>query len=189
MTRVARTGQPVRFAALGDSLTSGVSDPVDGGLRGWAALLAGGLAASGEAARFRNFAVSGALTRDVAERQVPQALALAPDIASVLVGVNDTLRRTFDIHDFTVRFDAVCAALTEGGAVLLTACLPDPGTMLGLPAPLARWHADSAPSTPWCTSCPRATPPYTCTSPRAPGLPTAACGARTGCTRASAGTG
>ncbi|WP_078607261.1 SGNH/GDSL hydrolase family protein [Streptomyces flavidovirens] len=131
-------GRAVRFAALGDSLTEGVGDPVDGGWRGWAALLADGLAPRGETAEFRNFAVSGALTRDVAERQAPQALAYAPDIASVVVGVNDTLRRTFDIHDFTVLLDAVCADLARSGAVLLTACLPDPGTMLGLPPPLAR---------------------------------------------------
>ncbi|MGX1886770.1 SGNH/GDSL hydrolase family protein [Streptomyces sp. NPDC055287] len=131
-------GRPVRFAALGDSLTEGVGDPVDGAWRGWAALLAEGLASCGEPAEFRNFAVSGALTHDVAERQAPRALAYAPDIASVVVGVNDTLRRSFDIHDVAVRLASVCSALTASGAVLLTACLPDPGTMLGLPAPLAR---------------------------------------------------
>ncbi|MYU18663.1 SGNH/GDSL hydrolase family protein, partial [Streptomyces sp. SID8361] len=32
----------LRFAALGDSLTEGLGDPVPGGWRGWAALLAGG---------------------------------------------------------------------------------------------------------------------------------------------------
>lgn len=131
-------GRPVRFVALGDSLTEGVGDPAGAGWRGWAALLAGGLAARGEAAEFRNLAVSGALSRDVVERQAPRALACAPDIASVVVGVNDTLRRGFDIHAFAAGLDRVCDALTGSGAVLLTACLPDPGTMLGLPAPLAR---------------------------------------------------
>ncbi|MGR8011720.1 SGNH/GDSL hydrolase family protein [Streptomyces hypolithicus] len=128
----------MRFAALGDSLSEGIGDPVGGAWRGWAALLAAGLVGHVEPAEFRNFAVSGALTRDVAELQAPAALAYRPDIASVVVGVNDTLRRTFDIHDLTVRLDAVCAALTAQGAVLLTACLPDPGTMLRLPSALAR---------------------------------------------------
>ncbi len=125
----------IRFAALGDSLTAGVGDPVDGGWRGWAALLGGGL---GGDAEFRNFAVSGALTRDVEEDQLPAALDFVPDLASVLVGVNDTLRCAFDIQDLARRLDRVCHALAARGAVLLTACLPDPGTMLGLPAPLAR---------------------------------------------------
>ncbi|RDG30556.1 SGNH/GDSL hydrolase family protein [Streptomyces corynorhini] len=125
--------RPVRFAALGDSLTAGIGDPVGAGWRGWAALLG---AATG--VEFRNFAVSGALTRDVEESQTPQAVAFGPDLAAVVVGVNDTLRQGFDIEDLAVRLDRVCAALADCGAVLLTACLPDPGAMLGLPAPLAR---------------------------------------------------
>ncbi|MCI3227346.1 SGNH/GDSL hydrolase family protein, partial [Streptomyces sp. NP-1717] len=32
--------RPLRYAALGDSLTAGVGDRVEGGWRGWAALLA-----------------------------------------------------------------------------------------------------------------------------------------------------
>ncbi|WP_405605442.1 SGNH/GDSL hydrolase family protein [Streptomyces sp. NBC_01410] len=128
----------MRFVALGDSLTEGVGDRVADGWRGWATLLADGLGCLQEPAEFRKLAVSGALTRDVAERQTPEALAFAPDIASVLVGVNDTLRRTFDIEDMARQLDSVCARLTARGTVLLTACLPDPGSMLGLPLPLAR---------------------------------------------------
>ncbi|EGX58321.1 hypothetical protein SZN_18451 [Streptomyces zinciresistens K42] len=132
--------RPLRFVALGDSLTEGVGDPVGDGWRGWAALLAGGL---GEpAAQFTNLAVSGAQTRDVLESQLPAALELRPDLASVLVGVNDTLRRTFDIRLVADRLDHVYAAFARQGTAVLTACLPDPGAMLGLPAvlgtPLAR---------------------------------------------------
>ncbi|MFH8240462.1 SGNH/GDSL hydrolase family protein [Streptomyces sp. G6] len=126
----------VRFVALGDSLTEGVGDPVGGGWRGWAALLAAGLAE--EPAEFTNLAVSGAQTLDVAGRQLPAGLALRPDVVSVVVGVNDTLRRTFDVGAVAARLDTVYAAFTAQGALLLTACLPDPGTMLGLPGALAR---------------------------------------------------
>ncbi|MFF5498819.1 SGNH/GDSL hydrolase family protein [Streptomyces aquilus] len=126
--------RPLRFVALGDSLTEGVGDPVGDGWRGWAALLADGL---GPAVEFTNLAVSGAQTRDVLERQLPAGLALRPDVVSVVVGVNDTLRCTFDIHAVAARLDAVYAAFTEQGALLLTACLPDPGAMLGLPGALA----------------------------------------------------
>ncbi|MFJ8666659.1 SGNH/GDSL hydrolase family protein [Streptomyces sp. NPDC093600] len=129
---------PLRFAALGDSLSEGVGDRVDGAWRGWAALLADGLCGPGRRVEFRNFAVSGALSRDVAEAQAAAATAFRPDLASVVVGVNDTLRHTFDIERFARRLDRVCGDLAGLGAVLLTACLPDPGRMLGLPAPLAR---------------------------------------------------
>ncbi|MFI2436599.1 SGNH/GDSL hydrolase family protein [Streptomyces sp. NPDC018693] len=127
--------RPVRFVALGDSLTEGVGDPVGDGWRGWAALLAGGL---GPAVDFTNLAVSGAQTREVLERQLPVALELRPDVVSVLIGVNDTLRHTFDIHAVAARLDQVYAACARRDAVLLTACLPDPGAMLGLPGALAR---------------------------------------------------
>ncbi|MFG3323189.1 SGNH/GDSL hydrolase family protein [Streptomyces sp. NPDC048171] len=126
----------LRFVALGDSLTEGVGDPVGHGWRGWAALLATGLAE--QPVLFTNLARSGAQTVDVAERQLPAGLALRPDLVSVVVGVNDTLRRTFDLGAVAARLDTVYAACTGRGALLLTACLPDPGTMLGLPDALAR---------------------------------------------------
>ncbi|MGW0997358.1 SGNH/GDSL hydrolase family protein [Streptomyces sp. NPDC002523] len=128
----------VRFVALGDSLTEGVGDPVGDGWRGWAALLAGGLAAGTGQAEFTNLAVSGAQTLDVLERQAPAALELRPDLASVVIGVNDTLRNTYDIHAVAARLDRVYASFTAQGTTLLTACLPDPGAMLRLPAALAR---------------------------------------------------
>ncbi|WP_369149248.1 SGNH/GDSL hydrolase family protein [Streptomyces sp. R44] len=173
----------MRFAVLGDSFSEGVGDRVGGAWRGWAALLAEGLAAGGlvteglvteglgagergaaehgaqkrvtepprsepprsdrpgtppRGTALLNLAVSGALSADVAEQQAPRALAFRPHLASVVVGVNDTLRRTFDIALLARRLDRVCADLDALGAVLLTACLPDPGRMLGLPPPLAR---------------------------------------------------
>ncbi|MEU3743191.1 SGNH/GDSL hydrolase family protein [Streptomyces sp. NPDC032198] len=135
--------KPLCFVALGDSLTEGIGDPVDEGWRGWAALLAEGLGAREGAAhegavRFHNLAVSGSQTGDVLDRQLPVALELRPDLVSVVVGVNDTLRCTFDIRAVAARLDEVYAAAARHGAQLLTACLPDPGAMLGLPGALAR---------------------------------------------------
>ncbi|MBW8704862.1 SGNH/GDSL hydrolase family protein [Streptomyces sp. NPDC003328] len=130
--------RPLRFVALGDSLTEGVGDPVGDSWRGWAALLAGGLAPAHAPAEFTNLSFSGAQTRDVLERQTPDALDLRPDVVSVVIGVNDTLRYTFDIHAVAARLDKVYAAFRAQGAVLLTACLPDPGSMLRLPGALAR---------------------------------------------------
>ncbi|MFD9906022.1 SGNH/GDSL hydrolase family protein [Streptomyces sp. NPDC059063] len=126
------------YVALGDSLTAGVGDPVAGGWRGWAALLAASLGAPGQTVEFHNVAANGAQTWDVLHRQTPAALALRPGLVSVVVGVNDTLRRTFDLPAVAARLDEVYGAFTAGGAVLLTACLPDPGAMLGLPGALGR---------------------------------------------------
>ncbi|MGW1161829.1 SGNH/GDSL hydrolase family protein [Streptomyces sp. NPDC002519] len=130
--------RPLRFVALGDSLTEGVGDRVGDTWRGWAPLLAEGFAPADGAVEFTNLAVSGAQTRDVLELQTPQGLALRPDVVSVVIGVNDTLRYTFDIHAVAARLDQVYAAFRAQRAVLLTACLPDPGSMLRLPGALAR---------------------------------------------------
>jgi hypothetical protein len=65
----------------------------------------------------------------------------------VVVGVNDTLRCTFDIRAVAARLDQVyAAACTEQGTVQLTACLPDPGRTLGLPGPSpTRWPGGNGP--------------------------------------------
>jgi lysophospholipase L1-like esterase len=155
------------FVALGDSTTAGYGDPdpAGGGWRGWAALLAAGLPGGAEkptasltsatlasrcglaaldrsdatgAVAFHNLATSGARAADVARAQLPAALALRPDVAAVLVGVNDTLRGDFDPLGVGSALSRTVGALREAGAVVLTGCLPDPGRMFRLPAPLAR---------------------------------------------------
>src|SRR5215471_1205576 len=123
------------FAALGDSITLGLGDPVPGGeWRGWAVFLAEGLPGG----QLHNLATTGAQAADVERSQLPRALELRPDVASVVVGINDTLRRGFDparVHDALAH---VVGSLSAAGAVVLTMRLPDPGRMLGMPTALAR---------------------------------------------------
>ena len=132
-----------RFVALGDSITLGVGDPVRvlaesgkprRGWRGWAALLAEGLP---EPALY-NLAGNGACIADVELHQLPQALPLQPDVASVVVGVNDTLRPNFDVSRIESAASHTIGALRAAGAEVLTMRLPDPGQMLGVPGVLAR---------------------------------------------------
>lgn len=136
----------LRFTALGDSVTEGLGDPAPGcpgAWRGWAALLAEGLrpepaGPGGVRTVFTNRAESGALSADVARRQLGPARTDCPHLVAVVAGANDTLRAGFDIREVARNLDAVLAALTADGCVVLTACLPDPGQVLRLPGPLAR---------------------------------------------------
>ncbi len=127
-----------RFVALGDSITLGVGDRRDqdgrSPWRGWAALLAEGLAEP----RLHILAVSGACAADVERDQLPRALLLRPDIASVIIGVNDTLRAGFDPGRVAAAAERTVSALRAADAEVLTMRLPDPGRMLGLPGVLAR---------------------------------------------------
>src|ERR1700751_1389418 len=124
-----------RFAALGDSITVGMGDPAPG--RGWAALLAGTLPQP----ELHNLATLGALAADVERVQLPAATALRPDVASVVVGINDTLRGDFDPERTGVSVGRTVAALRAAGAEVLTMRLPDPGQMFGLPGVLSRARA------------------------------------------------
>jgi len=127
-----------RFVALGDSTTEGLGDPLPGGgWRGWAVLLAAGLGPPG-AVRLANFAVSGATTAQVRAAQLEPALALRPTLASVLVGLNDTLRAGFSPARVRADLEHTLGSLTDAGATVLTARMPDPGRMFGLPAALSR---------------------------------------------------
>jgi lysophospholipase L1-like esterase len=126
------------FAALGDSITLGVGDPVrragSWAWRGWATLLAEGTVEPS----LHILASPGARFADIERDQLPRALRLRPDVASVVVGVNDTLRTSFDIPQIAAAAAHTVGALCAAGSVVLTMRLPDPGRMLGLPGALAR---------------------------------------------------
>jgi lysophospholipase L1-like esterase len=127
----------VRFAALGDSVTHGVGDAVPTGWRGWARILADALGESHDVS-FCNLAVSGAVTGDVRHKQLPEALAHQPHIASLIVGINDTMRSTWDRTRIRTELLETAAALHGAGAVLLTVRFHDHGRVFGLPALLRR---------------------------------------------------
>lgn len=128
----------LRFAALGDSTTVGLGDPVPGGRwRGWARLLSESLQASYDVS-FCNVAVSGATAAVVREQQLAAAVAHRPDLASLLVGVNDTLRSTWDPDRLRADLLHVAGELTGAGATLMTVRWHDHGSVLGLPRMVVR---------------------------------------------------
>lgn len=127
----------VRFAALGDSATCGLGDAdVTGNWRGWARILSDAIGQDHDVS-FCNVAVSGSTVARV-RRQLPVALAHRPHIASLIVGLNDTMRSTWNSD--AVRADLLhCAgSLTEAGALLLTVRFHDHTRVLHLPPALAR---------------------------------------------------
>jgi lysophospholipase L1-like esterase len=145
------------FVALGDSITLGIGDPVrlpppdrpdrpdrpgqpahsrkgPRGWRGWAVLLAEALPDTA----LHIVAGNGACMADLERDQLPRALQLRPEIASVVIGVNDTLRPNFDPGRIAAAAAHTVGALRASGADVLTMRLPDPGRMLGMPGVLAR---------------------------------------------------
>ncbi|MFD5267957.1 SGNH/GDSL hydrolase family protein [Streptomyces sp. NPDC058335] len=127
-----------RYVALGDSQTEGLGDGDDAtGLRGWADRLAEQLAHRDTALRYANLAVRGRLAEQVRAEQLAPALALRPDLATVVAGVNDLLRPRFDADEVAGHLEAVFAALTAQGARVATVTFPDVGRVAPLARPLA----------------------------------------------------
>jgi lysophospholipase L1-like esterase len=115
------------FVALGDSFTEGLGDPYparpgdrDMGSpgwrwRGWADRFAERLGAERPGLRYANLAVRGKLVREVVAEQVPAAIAMKPDLASIAAGGNDLLRPRTDPDALASAFGAAVADLRTAG--------------------------------------------------------------------------
>jgi lysophospholipase L1-like esterase len=116
-----------RYVALGDSSTEGLDDPdPTGGFRGWADRLAEHLATYQGGVEYANLAIRGRLTAQIVAEQLPIALALKPDLATVLAGMNDLFQPGFDPVAVAEDVESMHRALVASGATVLTFTLPDP---------------------------------------------------------------
>ncbi len=124
-----------RYVAVGDSQTEGLGDG-DGtaGWRGWADRLAETISEREPGLLYANLAVRGRLAAQVRAEQLAPALALRPDLVTVIAGMNDLMRPGFDAGAVVAELDAMFAAFTATGARVLTFTFPDIGRI----APLAR---------------------------------------------------
>ncbi|MEV5974177.1 SGNH/GDSL hydrolase family protein [Streptomyces sp. NPDC051921] len=128
----------LRYVALGDSQTEGVGDGDDTrGLRGWADRLAELAARSSPGLRYANLAVRGRLAGQVRAEQLAPAVALEPDLATVVAGFNDLLRPRFDADEVAGHLEAMFAALTAQGARVATLTFPDITRMIPAARPVA----------------------------------------------------
>jgi lysophospholipase L1-like esterase len=126
----------IRIATLGDSATCGVGDPTPDGWRGWAQILADAIAVNHHVS-FCKLAVTGATVADVRRRQLAPALDHRPVIASLIVGLNDVMRSTWDPDEIREDLLHCAAALARQGALVVTVRFHDHTRVLGLPRLLA----------------------------------------------------
>jgi lysophospholipase L1-like esterase len=128
--------QAVRtVAVLGDSVGVGIGDPaLDGGWRGFAPMLAEALGAT----RLANLSVSGSRVSGVRETQLPQAVAARPEVAVVVVGMNDTMRSDFDPARLDEDLDQVVSSLRAVGTMVITVRYHEHHRVFRLPGPLRR---------------------------------------------------
>nr|WP_311836337.1 SGNH/GDSL hydrolase family protein [Cellulomonas fimi] len=118
-----------RYVAIGDSFTEGLwdsPDGVDAPQRGWADVLAAHLSrrrvdAGVESLGYANLAIRGRLLRPILVEQVPAALALEPDLVSLVGGGNDILRPAADVDRLARDLEKAVVRLRAAGADVLLA--------------------------------------------------------------------
>jgi lysophospholipase L1-like esterase len=115
-----------RYVAIGDSTSEGLDDPDGrGGYRGWANRLAERIAAQQGSLLYANLAIRGRTTRQILDEQLEPALAMRPDLSTVVAGTNDVLRSRFAPDAFGADLETMQKALVGIGATVLTFTLPD----------------------------------------------------------------
>lgn len=111
-----------RYVAIGDSFTEGVGDERDDGrVRGWADLVAFGLAlASEEPVHYANLAIRGRKLQPLLDEQLRPAIELRPQLISINGGGNDILRPRVRVESIAkLLLDAAAEAVASGSHVLL----------------------------------------------------------------------
>ena len=116
-----------RYVAIGDSNTEGLFDPDgSGGNKGWADRLADHLATHQSGLLYANLAVRGRRAHEIHDQQLGPALEMNPDLISIVAGMNDLLRTSFDIDVVMGYVDGMLRASREAGATVLTFTFGDP---------------------------------------------------------------
>jgi lysophospholipase L1-like esterase len=117
-----------RYIALGDSFSEGLVDVVgpDGRHVGWADRVAASLNQVQPGVEYANLAVRGKLLSQVAAEQVPAACEMRPDLVTLAAGINDALRRSWDLHVSATALENATGALTASGADVVLFAFGDP---------------------------------------------------------------
>ena len=121
-----------RFVALGDSTTEGLEDPgiATSRYRGWADRLAERLAELEPDLLYANLAIRGRKLGQIRAQQLAPALAMEPDLVSVVGGVNDVLRPRADADALAAEMEAMVEAFSGSGATVLLMTYPDFGEIM-----------------------------------------------------------
>jgi lysophospholipase L1-like esterase len=124
----------VRYVAIGDSFTEGLGDELaDGSPRGWADLVAAGLAvARGGTVQYANLAVRGRLLEPIVTEQLEAALSLspAPTMVTLNGGGNDMMRPGVDLARLVALTERAVRRCAEAGVRLVLLSGGDPSARL-----------------------------------------------------------
>ncbi|TDC90995.1 SGNH/GDSL hydrolase family protein [Actinomadura sp. 7K507] len=127
-----------RMVTIGDSVAAGVREPVPGYRdMSWADRVEEALRAVAPDFTARNLGRRDLVAAQIAAEQLEPALAFGPDLAIVVAGGNDMLRRHFDVDEVRRELASMVSAFRAAGADVVTIGLLDI-TVAGLGPPRYR---------------------------------------------------
>jgi len=128
------------YVAIGDSFTEGVGDELDDGrVRGWADLVAAGLAAAAtDTVTYANLAIRGRLLGPIVASQLDPALALKPELLTINGGGNDVMRPRVSITGVADQIAAAVERATSTGTRVVFVSGANPTQHLPLGASIER---------------------------------------------------
>jgi lysophospholipase L1-like esterase len=122
-----------RYVAIGDSQTEGLWDGDDVvGLLGFADRLAVMVDSLYPGLHYANLAIRGKRIAEVLYEQVPQALAMQPDLITVCAGMNDVIQPGRSFGPALADLEYLYAALAGSGATVVTTTFPNVAQFLPL---------------------------------------------------------
>lgn len=122
-----------RYVAIGDSQTEGLWDGDETtGLFGFADRLAVMVDSLHPGLLYANLAVRSKRLGDVLREQIPDALAMEPDLITVCAGMNDVIQPGRSFPRALAELDQLYAVLAETGATVVTTTFPNVAQFLPL---------------------------------------------------------
>ncbi len=119
------------FVAIGDSLTEGIGDEVEGvALKSWVEHFA---QLHEPHLTYTNLAKRGLLAKEIRVTQLEAAIELKPDLVSLIAGANDILKGHWNATVYKKEMEDMLETLTNLGAKIIIANLPDFSNRLPLP--------------------------------------------------------
>lgn len=149
-----------RFVAIGDSTTEGLEDPYPAGVdpyeehghslspshpsergsyRGWSDRLAVHIAKSQpDPLQYANLAIRGNKLADIRRDQLDRALAMRPDVMTIVGGVNDASKLSWNKHAARGHIAYLFKKARDAGTEVVTFTMPDPAAINWIVRPLRR---------------------------------------------------
>jgi lysophospholipase L1-like esterase len=129
-----------RYVAIGDSTTEGLEDPAPDGISylGFADRLAARLARDCPGLLYANLGIRGRKIHQIRQEQLEPALALEPDLVSIVGGLNDILRPRWNLVAMADDLEQMVTALSCAGATVLGMTFPDAARVMPAARPARR---------------------------------------------------